>query len=228
MSVTLDEFVDICEQDLNDSGNATWAAADLKQWSIDSIADYGLHFPLKLTDDITTSLNVRIYDIDEGFLTAVSVEYPQGEDPPQYLQPRSHVHSNFWTTEGYYDIILRDDDQVKNEILISTKPAASETIRVNYLSHHILPSAGATKLTVPDEHQHILRNYVLWRAAIQLKVAEEASPTSNSSLIMSQLAVNVDRMRRAYVDSLAKALYAVSRSRPVSWKGQSNESSRIY
>ena len=101
-------------------------------------------------------------------------------------------------------------------------------MRVNYLGHHLLPVEGTEELTVPDEHQHILRNYVLWRAAIQLKVTEEASPTSNSSLIMSQLAVNVDRMRRAYIDSLAKALYSVSRSRPVSWKGQTNESSRIY
>lgn len=115
-----------------------------------------------------------------------------------------------------------------SKIWVSEKPAASETIRVNYLGHHALPTLGTDTITVPDHHQHITRNYVLWRAALQIKSAEEVDPTSNSSLLMSQLAVNADRLRRAYVDSLAKALYAISRSRPVSWQGQSHESSRIY
>jgi hypothetical protein len=69
---------------------------------------------------------------------------------------------------------------------------------------------------------------VLWRAALQLKAIEEASPTSNSSLLMSQYAINVDRSRRAYVDSLAKAVYAESKSGPVSWSGQTEETTRIY
>ncbi len=68
----------------------------------------------------------------------------------------------------------------------------------------------------------------MWQALHQLLVTEEASPTSNSSLLMSQHAVNVDRARRAYVDSLAKALYATSKSSLVSWLNQTDETERIY
>jgi hypothetical protein len=225
---TLAEIIDLCEADLADSGNATWAAADIQQWCVDAIADYSQHFQRELSVDLVTTLNDRTYDVPDVLVGVISVEYPKGEDPPKYLQPRSHTHPNFWITSGYYDFIISGNDTDADEIWISEKPAASENIAVRYLAHHDLPTETTDNLTVPDEHQHLLRNYVLWRAALQLKAIEEASPTSNSSLIMSQLAVNTDRLRRSYVDSLAKALYAVSRSRPVSWKGQTNESSRIY
>lgn len=225
---TLATLVNLCEADLSDSGNATWAAADIQQWIVDAIADYTQHFRRELSQDLTTILNDRTYDLPDVCLDIVSVEYPLGEDPPTYLQPRSHTHKDFWIEEGYYDYIINGNDTDQDEIWISEKPSASETIRVRYLAHHDLPDLTTDNLTVPDEHQYVLRNYVLWRAAIQLKVVEEASPTSNSSLIMSQLAVNVDRMRRAYVDSLAKALYSLSRSRTVGWQGSTIESSRIY
>jgi hypothetical protein len=228
MATKLSELMDLCEADLADSSNATFAEADIMQWCIDAIADYTQHFQRELDVDLVTSLNDRTYDLPTIVMGVVSVEYPQGEDPPKYLQPRGHTHPDFWIVAGYYDHIVSGNDTDADEIWISEKPAASETIRVRYRAHHDLPTADTDELTVPDEHQYILRNYVLWRAALQLKALEEASPTSNSSLIMSQLAINSDRMRRAYVDSLAKALYAVSRSKPVSWKGQTEESSRIY
>ena len=225
---TLATLINLVEADLSDSGNATWAAADIQQWIVDAIADYSGHFRRELSQDLTTLLNDRMYDLPATCLDIVSVEYPQGSDPPTYLQHRSHNHANFWIDSGHYDYIISGSDTAEDEIWISEKPSADETIRVRYLAHHDLPTENTDNLTVPDEHQYVLRNYVLWRAAIQLKVIEEATPTSNSSLIMSQLAVNVDRMRRAYVDSLAKALYSISRSRPVSWRGTTNESSRIY
>jgi hypothetical protein len=156
------------------------------------------------------------------------VEYPQGEDPPRFLLPRSQYHPSFWEEGGYYAIYRHLDDTDPDELLISTKPAADETIRVIYQKVHDNTMATGTAITVPDEHQHILRNYVLWRAALQLKAAEEASPTSNSSLLMSQYAINVDRARRAYVDSLAKAVYAQSQIGLVSWSGQTEETTRIY
>ena len=211
-----------------DSGNATWTAADIQQWIADAVADYSGHFRRELSQDIVTSANDRLYDLAAGCQDIVSVEFPQGQDPPQYLQLRSHTHPDFWVQEGFYDRIEHGDDTDADELWISEKPAAGQTIRVLYLAHHELPDQSSDVITVPNEHQHILRNYVLWRAALQLKAVEEASPTSTSSLIMSQLAISVDRMRRAYVDSLAKALYGVSKGRMVSWSGQANESSRIY
>ncbi|MFN2189010.1 MAG: hypothetical protein ACK2T3_09610 [Candidatus Promineifilaceae bacterium] len=225
---TLETLINLCEADLADTGNTTWSAADIQQWIVDAIADYSAHFRRILIQDITTSLNDRMYDLQDSCIGVISVEYPQGHDPPQYLQLRSHTHPDFWVQEGYYDHITHSDDTDAGELWISAKPAAGETIRVRYQAYHELPDDTSDVITVPAEHQHILRNYVLWRAAIQLKTTEEANPTSSSSLIMSQLAINVDRMRRAYVDSLAKAIYGISNSKLVSWSGQSSESSRIY
>lgn len=225
---TLQNLIDACEADLADSGNTTWASADIEQWCRDAIADYSLHFPRTLQMDITTAEDDRQYDLPAGFLAALSVEYPQGEDPPKFMKFRSQHHPDFWSEDGYYDVYYHLDDADVDELLISTKPEADETIRVIYQGVHDNIILAAGTVTVPIHHQHILRNYVLWRAALQLKAIEEASPTSNSSLLMSQYAINVDRARRAYVDALAKAVYAQSQGGLVSWSGQAEETTRIY
>ena len=228
MAITLTQLIDQCEADLSDSGNATWLAADIERWLRDGIADYSAHFPRTITVEVSCNLNDREYDLPADFQDVISVEYPKSEDPPQFLQRRPHTHPDFWSADGYFDIVYRADDADVNELWISPKPTAAETIDVIYLAHHDFTSVVATATTVPDEHHHMLRKYVMWQALVQIKIIEEASPTSNSSLLMSQYAINVDRARRAYVDSLAKTLFANSKSAFVSWSAQVNESGRIY
>jgi hypothetical protein len=228
MTTNLTMLIDLCEADLADSGNATWSAADIETWVRDAIADYSAHFPRTVTAEISCSADDREYDLANTFQEIVSVEYPKDEDPPQFLQRRPHSHPDFWSEDGYYDIVYRADDADADELSISPKPAAGEKIDAIFLAHHDFTSVVATATTVPDEHHYILRKYVMWQALHQLKIVEEASPTSNSSLLMSQYAINVDRARRAYVDSLAKALFATSKSAIVSWNAQVDESKRIY
>ena len=228
MATTLQNLIDDCEADLGDSSNTTFAAADVEQWCRDAIADISQHFPRVLIKDITTTLDDRQYDLSAGTLDILQVEYPQGEDPPEFLLPRSTYHPQFWNEDGYYDMLRHGDDTDVNEILITTKPPADETIRVTHTAEHDNTILTSASLTVLARHQHIMRNYVMWRAALQLKALEEADPTSNSSLLMSQLAINVDRARRSYVDALAKAVYSESKGGPVSWQNATNETTRIY
>jgi G:T-mismatch repair DNA endonuclease (very short patch repair protein) len=231
MATTLQNLIDAIEADLADSGNATWAAADIQQWCRDAIADYSTHFPRTLTEDITTAANDRKYDLPAGFIEVLTVEYPSGQDPPEYLARRPHDHPNFWIDSGYFDIVERDDDTDVSEIWISEKPAASETVSVLYHAIHLQDTTDLTtsdNLTVRERHHYILKKYVFWQAYEQLKATEQASPTSNSSLLMSQLAINVDRNRRAYIDALAKAVFSRSKSAAVSWDSQAAESTRIY
>lgn len=225
---TLQNLIDDCEADLDDSGNATWAAADIEQWCRDAIADYSLHFPLTTTATTNCSDDDRRYDLHKDVVQVLTVEYPKGEDPPVFLQRRPHSHPDFWREDGYYDVLIHDDYSDASELLISTKPSTGEDIEITYQKRHDNTIATSGTLTVPLHHEPILRNYVVWRAVLQLKAAEEASPTSNSSLLMSQLAINVDRARRAYTDALAKAVFAASRSRVVSWSGQDQAARRIY
>lgn len=225
---TLTALIDACEADLSDSGNATFTAADIEQWCRDAIADYSQHYPRKLTDTIVTTLDDRTEDLPADMKHVITVEYPGGEDPKKFLQPRPYSHPNFWNEEGYYDVLYREDATDVAELWISTSPAAAESIIVQYAAVHDNTIAIGETLTVPTEHDYILRKYVVWQATVQLAKAEEANPTSNSSLLMSQLAINSDRARRSYIDSLAKAIYASSKSSPVSWASQSAEAKRIY
>ncbi|MGD2077625.1 MAG: hypothetical protein PVH18_04550 [Chloroflexota bacterium] len=228
MSVTLQNLIDDCEADLGDSGNAVWAAADVEQWCRDAIADYSQHFQVTEVSTINCTDGDRQYDLPVRFVDALEVEYPEGEDPPQFLQRRPHTHPEFWHDEGYYDILYNNSDSDADELLISSKPATGEDIKLHWTGTYDNSMLTSAAIHVPVEHHHILRGYVIWRATLQLKAVEEASPTSNSSLLMSQLAINVDRARRAYVDSLAKALYATAKSAVVSWKDQDQATGRIY
>ena len=45
---------------------------------------------------------------------------------------------------------------------------------------------------------------------------------------MSQLMTDSERARRAYIDMLAKSLFALQRSAIVSWKDQNDQTKRIY
>lgn len=230
MSTTLQNLIDDCEADLGDVANATFAAEDIEQWCRDAIADYSQHFPVRDSLTITCSVADKTYALsDDQIIRVVSVEFPKGEDPPEYLHRRPYTHPDFWSEEGYYDVILRDNVNDKHELWISNSPTSiTQQIEVEYEAYHDNTASVATSLSVPPAHEHVLRKYVRWQAIEQLKAAEEASPTSNSSLLMSQLAINADRARRAYVDALAKAVFADSRSAVVSWADQDQATKRIY
>ena len=223
---TLRNLIHLCESDLSDSSNVTWLAVDIEQWCRDGIADYSTHFP-RVTSQTIAAADVYQYDLNDDFIDAISVEYPQGETPPVFLEHKSRFDDAFYGRSGYYDIIHMDSSSA-SQLVTSEKLGSGSNIFVYYRASHDINILIGGALTVNDNHIHILRNYVIWRADVQLKANEEADPTSNSSLLMSQYAVNVDRARRAYVDSLAKAVFAHSRSGRISWKDQTDETTRIY
>lgn len=225
---TLQELMDSCEANLADHSNSTWAVNDIEQWCRDAIRDYAMHFPIRKIQTLSTSLDDNTYDLAADFIDVITVEYPTGEDPRKYLSRRPISHPDFWTEDGYYDIVPNEDDTNANEIWISTDPAAAEGIDVYYDAQHADPATLQTALTVPDRHLHILRQFVTWQAILQRANSEHASPTSNSSLLMSQLMTDSERARRGYIDLIAKALFALQRSAVVSWTNQGDATRRIY
>lgn len=226
---TLETLIDQVEADLGDSGNTYFAAADIERWLRDGIVDYSDYFPRVKTAEITTSANDRTYDLAADFIAVISVEYPAGEEPARYLKRRPYTHPDFWREDGYYDIVPRSDDTDLNELYISTKPAASETITVQYQALHDNSIAAAGTLTVPARHHYLLRAYARWKATEQRAANEEADPTSNSSLLMSQLQNNARRWKGEYLNALAKAIQAgQAQSQVVSWMGQGEVSDRVY
>jgi hypothetical protein len=229
---TLQTLIDECEADLADGGNVYWTAADVERWLRDGIKDYSEHFPRTLTTTLLTVADDRTYDLPANCREVLAVEFPSGQTPPVFLQRRPYNHPQFWQENGYYDFVARLDDSDAPELWVSESPAGSmvgQTITVYYLGEHDAAIATGGTVTVPGRHQPILRAYVLWQAAGQRKAMQEANPTSNSSLLMSQLGVNTDRLRRAYIDRLAKAIQAEIRPGAfLSWADQNGELRRIY
>ena len=99
--------------------DSTWDSAYIGYWVNMAIRDYSKYFPLLKTQTITTSLNDNTYDLNTDFMGVVSVEYPTGEDPPQYLSRLDHTHPDFWQSDSWYDIIHRGDDTDPSELWLS-------------------------------------------------------------------------------------------------------------
>ncbi len=225
---TLADLADQIQILLSDSGAATWSQSVIEGWVNDAIRDYSNHFPRLVTSTIATSADDRSYDLPTDFQEIVTVEYPTGEEPPEYLSRLSFKHADFYQGDYWYDIIRREDVDDADELWMSKKPGASETITITYNASHDHALASGDSVTVPSKHHNILTAFVYWKAAQELQSAEQQSPTSSSSLLMAQLANNADRLKRAYATAVAQALAGQEgRAARVVWSGES-EANRIY
>ncbi|MGB2911331.1 MAG: hypothetical protein WBD56_16585 [Anaerolineales bacterium] len=49
-----------------------------------------------------SSCDGRSYQMPAGAISIISVEYPDGNDPPKYLYQRELTHPDFWGQDGFY------------------------------------------------------------------------------------------------------------------------------
>lgn len=216
---TLAQLANRVQGVVNDETAAEWTQALVEEWCVEGIRDYNQHFPRVRSSTINATDDVRFYDLPADFRRMVSVEYPTGEDPPEYLTQRSRLGGMFWGRTGYYDVIERNDASEPSELVLSEKPATGEDIEVTYVGDHDLSPSPNDTITMPARHEGIIVEFVIWRAWLELLAGEQKSPTSNSSLLMSQYSSNADRAKRSYVESLARGLRAnEGESRRATWK----------
>ena len=107
---TLQDLIDYSEADLYDDTNNTWKATDIAQWLRDAIVDYSQHFPQLATQTINMTTGTNQYDLVDQLIDVISVEYPSGEDPKEYLKRRHYLHQYFWSEEGYFDVLMHYND----------------------------------------------------------------------------------------------------------------------
>lgn len=229
---SLNSFVNRCQVFLNDELDSTWDTEIIANFLNDAIRDYSQHFPRVKSTAINCSDDDNDYDLPADLLGVISVEYPAGEDPPAYLIRKTRTAAGWWNSDSFYDVIPHRDDGDVDELIISADPSSGETITVTYNAIHTLAADPATPtetLSVPEEHQHLLTKYVRWMAALHLASAEQQSPTSNSSLLMAQLAQNARRDEIAYSTALQQVLYAAEgRSDHLFWTQPGTGVERIY
>ncbi|MDX1664832.1 MAG: hypothetical protein R3272_13655 [Candidatus Promineifilaceae bacterium] len=205
---TLAQLADRAQVILDDAAEAVWSQATIEALAVDAIREYSTHFPRRRSTTISAVADQNVYALPADFQSLVSVEYPAGEDPPAYLKRLDYQDAGFWLSADHFDIVDLADASDTAELWLAADPAGTETIAVYYNADHDASLASADPLTVAERHETILILYVIWQAQLILQHNEEQNPTSNSSLLMSQLATNADRARRNYVQALARALYA--------------------
>ena len=227
------KLIDQCENAVNDEDNSTWTVSQFIKWINDAVRDYSNHFPRIQTDSISLTTGTAEYDLNVDYLGVLSVEYPDGEDPREYLVRRSYRHADFWSVDGYYDIVKTGDVAAAlSRLIFSEDVTTGETAVVEYHAvHDLITDASdlAGTVTVPDPHQPLLVKYVQWQATANLTFAEQQSPTSNSSLLMAQLAQNARRFELSYATALLQAVYASEgESQPLNWMTEESGMERVY
>jgi len=136
-----------------------------------------------------------------GIQAVISVEYPEGEDPMEYLEYRRETDPRGFWTDGYY--CVRGDDPPAT-LVIGAKPSTGETIGLTYLADHTALTADNSVLTVPDRHLEGLVLFVRWKAECELAIAEgrrvqSRSPTDS---FLREFGLAERAARSAYLDWL--------------------------
>jgi hypothetical protein len=214
MSCTLGGLLAIIRERLPDA--VVWTDANVGQWIIDALANYSITFPrTELEAEIACADSVREYDLVSVLTNphqVTRVEYPQGEDPPTYLDRRSIRDVRGFEGGGYYDVL----GSPPTTLWIGQEPDAGDVIVVTYEGDHFYPTEEDDTLTVPDGHIEALVLFVLWKAAEKLRDVEAADPQT-TTLLLTQYDMMVFRAERAYWAWMRKAQDEVAESAIVSW-----------
>lgn len=224
--VTADALAGTIRHALDDVAEATFSDAEILSWINEAIKEYSQHLPRTGTASLATVANTRTYSLPWDAIGISTVEYPAGENPPEYLIRMSRKRPSF-SRFDYYDFLPSGDLTNYPVLLLSFDPQPAEAIEVTYQHPHDSELTATSYVTVPSEHHHVLTQYVMFAAARQLQANEEAAPTSNSSLLMSQFASNTRRYELAYLNAINRILYhRQGQSDSTSWK--MDDYDRVY
>lgn len=219
---------------LSDVAYATWSETSLVKMCMEGVRDLSRVLPVFLVEKRDRYSTFQHNDdpvaniLDASFLDAVRVEYPIGQDPPNYLK-RLNRDEALFQNEGYYDVIAIGEDKY---IVISDAAtgATSDWFRIWYrATGTVLPEATTTEIGIPDHYTDLLVQYIYWRAMAWLAADEAANPTSSSSLLMSQLNQIARDARRDYERMVKLALEGQSGQSAVTvWREVDQVSGYIY
>jgi len=194
-----------CRAALGDAGEtATWSDGELIGFLNEGLREYSQHLPRVGIVRLAAVAGTRRYALPGDTLAVLSVEYPEGREPAEYLARRPHKSRRFAGAATAYDFLPRHDLTAAPALLLNFDPAADEILAARITRPHAAVAAAADRLTAPAEHHHVLVQYVLFAATRQRQVREQA--TGDNVLLMGQLAANARRHELAYLQSLNRIL----------------------
>lgn len=227
MATTITNVADQAQYALGDTGAGTWPQATVEAWVKEAIQDYGAHFRRVKKKTINCSDDTHYYALDYETRELLMVQYPYGEDPPQYLDRLTRKDPNFFDHAGYYDYepSYQEEDGSATyppSLYISENPSTGEQIGVTYHAHYY----DDTYCLVPDEHVPILIRFVVWRA-LQERLNTEVQAPDYSLVIITELCGAADSAYEAYDAALKAAKQEGSRGRwTETWRLDKHD--RIY
>ena len=148
---------------LGDPGYSTWTLAQLKEWILEAIKDFSIHFRRVASTIVTCASGTRQYALPNDTWAVIRVEHPTGNDPPTYLVRFDHNRADFTTAADRYDYTITGT-QTDAKIWISRTPALGEYIDVLYSGYWWSPNGSSYTIRCAETHYPLLIQYAMWRA----------------------------------------------------------------
>ena len=108
--------------------------------------------------DLVTAVSRR-YNLPADFTRMVSVEYPADNEPPDYLVSARYTTPGFFEDDRFYDVVVRRDNNVADELILSDLPTAGGLIRLEYVGYHSHTLTTDDSISVPSQHHHLLKAF---------------------------------------------------------------------
>jgi len=210
------------------ASTSDWPSATIDAWIGDAVRFYSAQFPRawRYSQSLTTS--TQSYDLPgaHGFQGVLSVEYPTGQDPQQFLT-RVEERSNAFQQQDYvYALRGVDDstaaasDTASGQIVFAQDVTTGETAIIEYLGSHTIPSADTDEITVPAHHWEAIIAFVDFRAHAELE-ADQAVSVSTISIVLAQLGQEARMKWTAYKQVMGRLedLKAGKQSAMLDWSG---------
>jgi hypothetical protein len=205
-------------KDLRDSirltltGSTPWPDATLDAWIRDAIRFYSLEFPRtwRKTQAMTTGTQAYAFPGGHGFMHVITVEYPSGETPQQFLAQVDEESEAFASGGDYYalrgvadSISDQKDDTAAGYILFAPTVTTTESAIITYAGAHPLPTTADddAQITVPVHHWEALYAFVDFRAHWELET-DEALNISTVSIVLAQLGQEARRAWNRYKETI--------------------------
>jgi len=185
----LSALADRAQNAINDAAAGVWSQNIIQEWVCEAIRDYNTYFRRTMTSSHSISSSSRTLTLSRLIREVLHVEYPANEDPPQYLTRKNRYAPDFYNSDDYWDFEpineygFTEDGGTSPYIVFSTAPTVGETVVVLSRALHDAELSSGSLVTVPDEHQHLLVLFVLWKAHSERTITEAQNPDTSIRLI---------------------------------------------
>jgi hypothetical protein len=141
-------FRAVMRRRLNDPQGVRYTNDQLNDACWMAFTAYNRQYPRQATATIAAVTDQREYALASytGFRKATRVEYPTGEEPASYLDPRAPDDPEGFWGERFYHVLGGTSPAT---LVIGEKPTTGESIGLTYEADHTYPTADGTTWTIP-------------------------------------------------------------------------------